>query len=131
MGVYCARATCCTKCHELYLLRVRAYLILLIETWPKLRPTWKIMLKVKGGSFEQHRQLRREFTKRLGRRKIEYALVSHLKPGIPHEHGFVRGGTKDEIEAAIGRAAKKAGIVLVKGSFSITPFTSLEGFINS
>lgn len=130
MGVYCARATCCTKCHELYLLRVRAYLTLLIETWPKLRPTWKVMLKLKGGSFEQHRRFRLEFTKRLGRRKIEYALVSHLKPGIPHEHGFIRGGTREQIVAALNGAATKAGVELDPRSWSVTPFKSLEGFIN-
>lgn len=130
MGVYCARATCCTKCHELYLLRVRAYLMLLIETWPKLKPTWKVLLKLKGSSFEQHRRLRREFTKRLGRRQIEYALVAHLKPGIPHEHGFIRGGKREEIVAAMKRAAIKAGVELDSGSWSVTSFASLEGFIN-
>lgn len=130
MGVYCARATCCAKCHELYLLRVRAYLELLLKVWPKLKPTWKVMLKVKGGSFEKHRLLRQEFTKRLGRRKIEYALVSHLKPGIPHEHGFLRGGTHDQIVAALKGAAKKAGVELDSRSWSVTSFKSLKGFIN-
>lgn len=130
MGVYCARATCCTKCHELYLLRVRAYLTLLIETWPKLRPTWKVMLKLKGGSFDQHRRFRLEFTKRLQRRQIEYALISHLKPRIPHDHGFVRGGTRDQIVAAISGAARKVGVELDPRSWSVTPFDSLEGFIN-
>lgn len=111
------------------MLRVRAYLNLLIEMWPLLRPTWKVRIRLKGASLGLFRSFRREFTRRLGRRQIEYALVCHLQDGNPHDHGFLREGTRDEIVAAITGAATKVGYKLSPRDWSVTRFTNLGGHI--
>lgn len=111
------------------MLRARAYLFLLLEFWPRLRPTWKVRIRLAGASLPLFKRFRREFTKRLSRRKIEYALVCHLQRGNPHDHGFLREGTRDMIVAAIKGAAEKVGYELSPADWSVTPFTNLEGHI--
>ena len=129
IGRYCGRASCSTECHSIYMLRVREFLTLVLKQWPDYRPTLFVRVRLKGASTSKYLRFRREFTRRLSRRKIEYALVSHLLEENVHDHGFVRHGTRDQVLAAMKGAARKIGYELTTDDFAVTTFKNLNGVI--